>query len=139
MRTITLAQRRARIAVRHHLARPAHTVEEVAAALVELHSSDPATVYLSVWARLDGFAVADLERALYEDRSLVRILGNRRTLFVVPRDLAAVVVGACAETLTAQERRRLVGTRCPPFSLAGPHAGVCAASPSEGLRSRSGR
>ena len=109
MKTITVAQRRARIAVRHHLARPARTVEEAAAGLVGLHSSDPATVYLSAWARVDGFAVVDLERALYEDRSLVRILGNRRTLFVVPRDQAAVVVGACAETLTAQERRRLVG------------------------------
>jgi Winged helix DNA-binding domain len=109
MKTITVAQRRARIAIRHHLARPARTVEDAAADLVGLHSSDPATVYLSAWARVKGFAVGDLERALYEERSLVRILGNRRTLFVVPRDQAAVVVAAYAKVLAAQERRRLVG------------------------------
>ena len=63
--------------------------------MVGLHSSDPTTVYLSARARVDGFAPADLEDALYERRSLVRILGMRHTLFVAPRDLAAVMDAAC--------------------------------------------
>ena len=51
--------------------------------------------------------VADLEEALYERRSLVRLLGMRRTMFVVPRDLAAVIDAACTRALAPAERRRL--------------------------------
>ena len=76
--------------------------------MVGLHSSDPATVHLSAWARVNGFVPADLEDALYERRSLVRMLGMRRTLFVVPRDLAAVMDEACAKALAPGERMRLV-------------------------------
>jgi hypothetical protein len=95
---------------RHFLAAPiTHTadcVESVAANLVGLHSSDPATVYLSAQQRIAGFSVGDLDDALYERRSLARILGMRRTMFVVPLDLAAVVDAACTRSLIAPERRR---------------------------------
>lgn len=73
-----------------------------------MHSSDPATVFLSAWARIDGFVPAHLEDALYERRSLVRMLGMRRTLFVVPRDLAGVMDEACSKALAPGERKRLV-------------------------------
>jgi hypothetical protein len=73
-----------------------------------LHSSDPATVYLSTCARVEGFTPTDLEDALYERRSLVRMLGMRRTLFVVSRDFAAVMDEACTKALAPPERRRLV-------------------------------
>jgi hypothetical protein len=76
--------------------------------MVGLHSSDPATVFLTSWTRVDGFAPADLEAALYDRRSLVRMLGMRRTLFVVPRDLAAVMDEACTKALAPGERRRLI-------------------------------
>ena len=60
-------------------------MEEAAAeSMVGLHASDPATVYLAARARVRDFAHADLEDALYERRSLVRMLGMRRTMFVVP-------------------------------------------------------
>jgi DNA glycosylase AlkZ-like len=101
-------ERRARLGVRHHLASPASSAEEAAAAMVGLHSSDPASVYLSAWARVDGFVPADLEDALYRRRSLVRMLGMRRTLFVVPVDLAAVMHEACTKARAPAERRRLV-------------------------------
>jgi hypothetical protein len=65
-------------------------------------------VYLAAWARLDGFTVADLEKALYEDRSLVRMLGMRRTMFVVTRDGAATMDAACTRALVERERRRHV-------------------------------
>ena len=107
-RRIDVAERRARLALRHHLAAPAGAVETVAAGLVGLHSSDPATVYLAARARVRGFQVADLEHALYDARSLVRVLGMRRTMFVVPPDLAAVVDAACTRALAPAERRRLV-------------------------------
>jgi hypothetical protein len=108
MRHIDRGERHRRLVVRHHLARPAGSVEQVAGDLVGLHSSDPATVVLSLRARLDPFAVADLEDALYERRALLRILAMRRTMFVVPLDLAAVMDSACTRALVAGERRKLV-------------------------------
>jgi hypothetical protein len=109
VRTIGTEERRTRLGLRHHLARRAASADEVAAALVGLHSSDPATVYLSARARVGGFAPVDLGEALYERRSLVRMLGMRRTLFVVPLDLAAAMDAACTKALAPGERRRLVG------------------------------
>ena len=103
-----MAERRARLAVRHHMAAPASDVATAAADLVGLHSSDPVSVYLSAWSRVRGFEVADLEDALYVRRSVVRVLGMRRTLFVVPRDLAAVIDAACTRALAPAERRRLL-------------------------------
>jgi hypothetical protein len=108
MRHFDAAERRRRLLVRHHLDRPGATVEQVAGDLVGLHSSDPATVVLSVRARLDPFAVGDLEDALYERRSLLRMLAMRRTMFVVPLDLAAVMEASCTQALVAGERRKLV-------------------------------
>jgi hypothetical protein len=108
VRRIGVEERRARLGLRHRLARPAVSDEEVAAEMVGLHSSDPATVFLSARARSAGFVPADLEASLYERRSLVRMLGMRRTLFVVPRDLAAVMDEACTKSLAPGERRRLV-------------------------------
>ena len=103
-----MAERRARLAARHHLAAPAPDVASAAADLVGLHSSDPVSVYLSAWSRVRGFEVADLEDALYVRRSVVRVLGMRRTMFVVPRDLAAVIDAACTRALAPAERRRLL-------------------------------
>jgi hypothetical protein len=67
-------------------------------------------VFLSAAARLrhPGDAVADLERALYDDRTLVRTLGMRRTMFVVPLDAVPVVQAACTDALVPGERKRLV-------------------------------
>jgi hypothetical protein len=108
MRTIGVQERRARFGVRHRLVTPAKTVERVAEALVALHSSDPVTVYLTAFARVARFAPADLEAALYDRKSLVRMLGMRRTLFVVPRDLAAVMDESCTKLLAPAQRTRLV-------------------------------
>lgn len=75
--------------------------------MVCLHATDPASVFLSARARIDGMAVADLERALYHERSLVKHLAMRRTLFVFPREVLAPARGACRR-MAAAERRRLV-------------------------------
>src|SRR5256714_1790196 len=106
---IGVAQRRARLAVRHRLARDsrAGSAVEVAADLVALHATDPATVHLSATARLREPDIAAVETALYEDRTLVRMLGMRRTVFVVPRDCVPVIQAACTDALAAVNRRRL--------------------------------
>jgi DNA glycosylase AlkZ-like len=106
-----VAERRARLGHRHRLAAGAAAADplEVASSLVALHGSDPSTVYLSSLARMDGGDVAAVERALYEDRTLLRLLCMRRTVFVIPTELAAVVQAASATKVAAQQRKLLLG------------------------------
>ncbi|MFN2556863.1 MAG: winged helix DNA-binding domain-containing protein [Nitriliruptorales bacterium] len=108
MRRIYASERRARLGARHRLAAPAASPVEAARELVGLHSSDPTSVMLAVRARTNGVFPAAVERALYEDRALARILGMRRTLFVVPVDLVATIHAACTRALAPRERSRLV-------------------------------
>jgi len=109
VRVFDIAERRARLSQRHHLS-PAHRAADVVAAsdgVVCLHATDPATVYLSAWARVDQLSIADVDKALYADRSLVKHLAMRRTLFVFRRQLLGVVQSAASRRVADQERRRL--------------------------------
>ncbi|HEV8206645.1 MAG TPA: winged helix DNA-binding domain-containing protein [Acidimicrobiia bacterium] len=110
MRRISDRERRARLAIRHHLAPSAKATDVVALAeqMVGLHSTDPATVVLAAAARLKLPTVEGVERALYDDRTLVRTLCMRRTLFVVPVDLVPIVQAAVTEALVPPERKRTV-------------------------------
>ena len=111
MRRIDTDERRARLAHRHHLAPTARatSVAEMAGDLVGLHATDPASVYLAIVARMaPGDPEADpgaIGRALYDDRSVVRMLGMRRTMFIEPLDLVPVVHAASALENAAQQRR----------------------------------
>ncbi|MGZ8650118.1 MAG: winged helix DNA-binding domain-containing protein [Solirubrobacteraceae bacterium] len=110
MRAVPIEERRARLARRHRLA-PGHRASDVVDAtrsMVCLHGTDPATVYLSAWARVDGMTVADLERALYADRSLVKHLAMRRTLFVFPRETLGAAQAGASERVADIERRRVI-------------------------------
>jgi hypothetical protein len=106
------AERRARIGVRHRLAAGARAgcAEEVAASLVAVHSTDPSSVVLGMWARLadHGALASEVERALYEERTLLRLMAMRRTMFVVDRAVAPVVHAACSLTVAARERAKLL-------------------------------
>jgi hypothetical protein len=108
MRTIPVAERRARLARRHHLAKDARADDfaELAGDLVGLHATDPASVYLAARARMGHASAVEMERVLYEDRRALRMLGMRRTMFVVPLELAAVVQAACTDAIAARERQR---------------------------------
>jgi len=109
IRPVSAAERRRRLAVRHHLA-PGARAETVAAAAVDivgLHGTDPASVYLGAWARTRQVDKAAIERALYEERSLVRMLGMRRTVFVVPVGLVPVIQAACTDQIAERMRRQL--------------------------------
>ncbi|MFK0292577.1 winged helix DNA-binding domain-containing protein [Streptomyces sp. NPDC090442] len=102
---ITAGQRRARLIHRQLLAPEGRvrTPEAVAEALVGLHATDPATVFLATAARMHRPTVATIERALYADDATVgadgtppleRIRCMRRTMFVLPAYLAPAVRSA---------------------------------------------
>jgi hypothetical protein len=110
MRTITDGERRARLARRHRF-RPGHraaTVEAATDAMVCLHGTEPASVYLSAFARVDGLVVADVDRALYEERTLVKQIAMRRTLFVFGRDLLPIAVAGAGARVAAEQRRLIL-------------------------------
>ena len=109
IKTVSVGERRARLAVRHHLApgERAGTVVAAVDGIIALHGTDPASVYLSAWARTDSVDKAAIEHALYEERSLVRMLGMRRTVFVVPTGLVPVIQSACTDQIAERLRRQL--------------------------------
>jgi hypothetical protein len=110
VRSFTVDERRARLARRHLLtAAPATgSIAEVTSQLVGLHATDPATPYLSLWARMPGFQVGDLDGALYQDRSVVKHLAMRRTLWVLTIGDLTAVQAAASDRVAANERKRLV-------------------------------
>jgi hypothetical protein len=107
---ITVAERRARLARRHRLLDEARagSAVEVAESLVGLHGTDPASVYLASAARMHSPTIGGIAHELYEERSLIRMLGMRRTMWVLPLELAAVAQVAATNAVAQNERRRLV-------------------------------
>ncbi|MFD5066544.1 winged helix DNA-binding domain-containing protein [Streptomyces sp. NPDC058369] len=110
MQRISDEQRRVRIGRRHLLAPEARASSPVAVAdaLVALHATDAATVFLSACARLAEPSIDAVEHCLYEDVSLVRMLSMRNTLFVVSDEMAPRVEAANARAVAAKERRNLL-------------------------------
>lgn len=93
---------------RHHLCGDAEGPEQVTAALVALHATDPASVYLSVLARSLGSSLADVSDAMYERRILVRWMAMRRTLFLVATSDVPMIQAAVSTPLAAMLRRGLI-------------------------------
>ena len=87
VRVLDAAERRRRIGVRHRLAPGALAsgILEAAESLIALHATDPATVFLAARARTRDPDLAAMQRALYDDRTVLRMLAMRRTVFVVSR------------------------------------------------------
>ncbi|WP_405063525.1 winged helix DNA-binding domain-containing protein [Kribbella sp. NBC_01505] len=104
---ITDAERRRRLAMRHGLVRRFATIEEAVRGMTVLHATEAATVHLSLWARVAGVTVSDIERLLYDERSVVKQLAMRRTLFVFPRDLLPAALGSASQRVAKQQRGAL--------------------------------
>ena len=107
-RRIATPERRARIARRHALAPKARvgSVVEAARAVVVLHGTDVASVYLQSWARMRESSIVGIGDELYTDRSVLRMLAMRRTLFVAPLDEVATLHHAASLAVARTERAR---------------------------------
>jgi hypothetical protein len=110
MQRIGARERRARLGLRHRLAGGALAggPVEVARSLVAVHSTDPSSVYLAMLARMTAGDIQAVQRALYQDKTLIRLLGMRRTVFVAALDIAPVIQAACSRAVAARERRKLL-------------------------------
>ena len=107
MREFTADERRRRL-IRRQFLSLTDSITHATASLVGLHATDPATPFLSLWARCPGFVAADLENELYQSRSLVRHVAMRRTLWVVSADDLPIIQSAASNRVAANEHRRLV-------------------------------
>jgi hypothetical protein len=107
-RRFTDDERRARLAHRHRLlpARRTDDLPSMVDDLVALHSTDPVTVYLSAMVRMATPSPIAVEKALYDDRSLVRHHAMRRTLWVATPDVVRLMHAAATRRLVAPEDRR---------------------------------
>ena len=136
---VSAAQRRARLVARHRLGPAASSLAEAVESMIALHATDPVTVYLSAWART-GCGADDVDEAIYNERVLVRMLGMRRTMFVVPAALVPVVQAACTDDVAKRLRRQLekdlaaggIGDGDPAGWLRDLGPGVLAALPAHG-------
>ncbi len=109
MRTIPNDERRSRLARRHGFVQPAVSVSALAGQMAGLHSTDPVSVYLSLASRGVVDTPESVDIALYDERSSLRMLGMRRTLFVVPLDLVSAVQRSYTDAFVAKERKRFAG------------------------------
>jgi hypothetical protein len=107
---VSTDERRARIARRHRLLPSERTDDVVAIAddLVALHSSDPTTVYLSAFTRMQNPSVESVDSALYVDRSLIRHHAMRRTIWVMSRAVAAAANASSTLKVAAGERKKVL-------------------------------
>ncbi|MFD8477510.1 winged helix DNA-binding domain-containing protein [Streptomyces globisporus] len=106
LRHVSADERRARLGIRHLLV-PSHhaaAMPDVARALIGLHATDPSTVFLAAAARTSAPDITAMEQALYEERTLERMLCMRRTMFVVPAALAPVIEASTGRAIAAKER-----------------------------------
>ncbi len=74
--------------------------------LVGLHATDPVSVHLQVQARIVDVSTDDVEAALYDRRSVARVLGMRRTMFVVDTADLPMLRAAVTDRLADRELRR---------------------------------
>ena len=108
MRHITDEERRVRLGLRQRLV-PVHRDADAVAATRSvgfLHATEPANVHLALVARAE-VSRDDIDRALFEERSIVRQLAMRRTVFAFARELFPAVRGSAAARVADQLAARL--------------------------------
>lgn len=72
-----------------------------------LHGQLPKTVYLSLFNRIPDFKNAELNQAMYVDKTLVRIKSIRQTLYIFPRDMIGTLFSATSSLMEKPSARYL--------------------------------
>lgn len=120
-RFVDEAERRARLGRRHRLA-PADIAAsplEVAQSLTAIHGTDPGSTMLGILSRSPDSTVPDVEHALFDDRTIIRVLGMRRTLFAIDWQLAPAVWMSSRPTVV-REQVRLLGRMLEASGISDP-------------------
>jgi hypothetical protein len=99
-----LETRRARLVALHHLSRSAPDMNTAVRDLVALHSSDPLSPHLGLWARVPLYQTWTLETS-----ALWRGHAMRRTLWVAEPGEVALLDAAVGRKVAEKERKRLTG------------------------------
>jgi hypothetical protein len=104
------SKRRARVGMRHRLAPGTQvaSVQDAAAAMVVLHATDQASLFMQARARMERSSSTAIEHAIYEERSVLRILAMRRTLFLAPLADVALIHAAASRAVSVTERRQTI-------------------------------
>jgi hypothetical protein len=92
------------LARQHLLARTDAPVLEVVSHLVGLQAQVPRDPYLALWSRIDGFEPTQLE-ALYESRSVARIVSLRGTIHLLTADDVVALRGLFQPVLDQEMAR----------------------------------
>ncbi|MEV8146998.1 winged helix DNA-binding domain-containing protein [Arthrobacter sp. NPDC080073] len=109
MRLITDIERRSRLARRHAIS-PQHRVADAEAAIeamLALHATEPATPYLSTFARTEQSTPQTLEDAQVSSRTVVKQLAMRRTVFLFNTSRLPQVLGGPSARVARQESTKL--------------------------------
>ena len=86
LETISMEKVRQLYLIKHHLLKKAgrKNLVKVVGDVCGLHAQAATSPYLALWSRVEGFEDQLLDKALYEDRSLVKTWVMRGTLHIVP-------------------------------------------------------
>jgi hypothetical protein len=103
---LSLAQVNRFVLHKQHLTRPASSVSIVQCVqdIGGLHATGAAVPYLALWSRGRASTKEDLHTALYDQRSLAKVMCMRNTLFILPKALLPIAYQA-----TEQRRSALLG------------------------------
>jgi hypothetical protein len=110
MRKINDVERRARLWQRQAI-HPKNRVPDALTAtrsVCVLHATEPATVYLSLQARIQQPTVDEIELALYEAKVVVKQMAMRRTLFAFPHELLSAALGSASFTVGLRLEQQLI-------------------------------
>ena len=101
METFELDQVNRFILKKHHLTEDSriNDIVKITEDLCGLHSTELITSYLSLFARTNNFLKSNLEKELYLNKTLARIRGMRKTLFIEPVNIIPIVYAATSNLI----------------------------------------
>ena len=96
MNTFDLNQVNKLVLKKHHLTEvdKIDDIIQITEDLCGLHSTEPKTSHLSLFVRTQNFKKSDLEKELYTSKTMGRIRGMRRTLFIQTKNMIPIIHAA---------------------------------------------